>query len=411
MGFQLRMDDFFKTKVGFTIGLLAAVFAFKPLVDANSDLGFNIFRIKVTVEYAYLFLTAFLGLAVYFISLQFASSKHVKLLDKASDTCYSVALATPPVFIVFWLITASLSFISQYVNQIPETFINFFAGVLTSIFATFIYTFLQKSIKEKFVAAEKVQERKADIEQLSRAQELLKTGMYDMSVLESSKVLESIIRRLLAARGIDTPRGHMFELVQLSSEHRILSIRELDMLNEIRTKRNESVHKVDAIDSDTASRVLKLSRELIIKLDSISTSSGYEWLEKNRVNVLTLFKEGSLDKCDFPIRMLREAWCNRDGAVTFELSAFFEVALIHRPELIVGMFANDEELLNSWLEIVGIQLFTDFLGGNKERLISVKKEIVLALGDYLNNEEASNRKNIAQRILNVIEESEVREID
>jgi HEPN domain-containing protein len=392
------MDDFFKTKVGFTIGLLAAVFAFKPLVDANSDLGFNIFQIKITVEYAYLFLTASLGLAVYFISLQFASSKHVRLLDKVSDTCYSVALATPPVFIVFWLITATLSFVGQYVSQTPDTFINFFAGILTSIFATFVYRFLQKSINEKFVAAEKVQERKADIEQLSRAQELLKAGMYDMSVLESSKVLESIIRRLLAAKGIDTRQGHMYELVQLSSKHGILSIRELDMLNEIRKKRNESVHKVDAIDSDTASRILNLSRELILKLDSISTSSGYEWLEKNRENVLTLFKGGSLDKCDFPIRMLREAWCNRDGAVWLELSEFFEVALIHRPEIIVRMFANDEDLLNSWLEKAGIQLFTDFLGGDRQRLEGVKKEIVLALGGYLENEKVSKRKNVAQRI-------------
>ena len=38
------MDDFFKTKVGFTIGLLAAVFAIKPLIDANGDLGFAVFH-------------------------------------------------------------------------------------------------------------------------------------------------------------------------------------------------------------------------------------------------------------------------------------------------------------------------------------------------------------------------------
>jgi HEPN domain-containing protein len=404
------MDDFFKTKVGFTIGLLAAVFAFKPLVDANSDLGFSIFKIKITVEYAYLFITAFLGLAVYFISLQFASSKHVRLLDRVSDTCYSIALATPPVFIAFWLITETLSFIGQYVSQIPETLLNYLAGILTSIFATFVYHFLQKSIREKFVAAEKVKERKSDIEQLSRAQELLKSGMYDMSVLESSKVLESIVRRLLAAKGIDTRQGHMYELVQLSAKHRILSSRELDMLNEIRTKRNESVHKMDAIDSDTASRVLSLSRELILKLDSISTSSGYEWLEKNRGKVLKLFKDGSLDKCDFPIRMLREAWSNRDGAIWLELSEFFEVALIHQPELIVRMFSGDEELLDSWLKSVGGQLFTDFLGGDLERLLQVQKDIASALEIYLIAEKEPQRKHVANRILTIIKESKVCEV-
>ncbi len=172
------MDDFFKTKVGFTIGLLAAVFAFKPLVDSNSDVGFSIFQVKITIEYAYIFLTAFLGLAVYFISLQFASSKHVKTLDAISDACYSIALATPPVFLVFWLITISLSYVGSYASQIPSYAVNFLAGVLSSIFASVIYSFLQKSIKSKFLAEEKQQERKVDIEILSRAKELADIGMY-----------------------------------------------------------------------------------------------------------------------------------------------------------------------------------------------------------------------------------------
>ncbi|MBB1279891.1 HEPN domain-containing protein [Pseudoalteromonas sp. SR41-1] len=405
------MDDFFKTKVGFTIGLLAAVFAFKPLVDANSDLGFMIFKVKITVEYAYLFLTAFLGLAVYFISLQFASSKHVRLLDKVSDTCYSIALATPPVFIALWFTTSTLGFLGKFVSQIPETMINFFAGVLTSIFAAFIYQFLIKSIREKFLAAEKVQERKADIEQLARAQELFNSGMFDMSVLESSKVLESVVRRLLLAKGISTQQGHMHELVKLSEKHRILSSRELDMLNEIRKKRNESVHKMDAIDSNTASRVLNLSRELILKLDAISTSSGYEWLEKNREKVIELFKTGTLEKCEFSIRMLREAWCNRDGAIWLELSEFFEVALIHKPEAIVRMFVGDEKLLNSWLDSAETQLFTDFLGGDTQRLTCVQEAIVSSLESYLVTEKIANRKDIAQKILEVIRDSEIREID
>jgi len=289
--------------------------------------------------------------------------------------------------------------------------INFFAGVLTSIFAAFIYQFLIKSIREKFLAAEKVQERKADIEQLARAQELFNAGMFDMSVLESSKVLESVVRRLLLAKGISTQQGHMYELVKLSEKHRILSSRELDMFNEIRKKRNESVHKMDAIDSNTASRVLNLSRELILKLDAISTSSGYEWLEKNREKVIELFKTGTLEKCEFSIRMLREAWCNRDGAIWLELSEFFEVALIHKPEAIVRMFVGDERLLISWLDSVETQLFTDFLGGDTQRLTRAQEAIVSSLERYLVTEKIANRKDIAQKILEVIRDSEIREID
>lgn len=405
------MDDFFKTKVGFTIGLLAAVFAFKPLVDSNSDVGFSIFQVKITIEYAYIFLTAFLGLAVYFISLQFASSKHVKTLDAISDACYSIALATPPVFLVFWLITISLSYVGSYASQIPSYAVNFLAGVLSSIFASVIYSFLQKSIKSKFLAAEKQQERKVDIEILSRAKELADIGMYDMSVLESSKIVESALRRLLETRGISTKRGSMIELVQLSEKHKILSGEEINFLNEIRQKRNESVHLIDAVDKSSADRVLHISRELIAKLDAVSSSSGYEWLEKNRKKVIQLLREGNPQKCRQSLDMLKEAWKNRDGAVWLELTEFFEVALTSNPELIVSMFEDNEELLNSWLERADVQLFTDFVGGEKERLTEVRNAIISQLKKYISDTSSKSRCEVANKILAVIEESEVREID
>lgn len=405
------MDDFFKTKVGFTIGLLAAVFAFKPLVDSNSKVGFSIFEVKITIEYAYIFLTAFLGLAVYFISLQFASSKHVKALDAISDACYSIALATPPVFLAFWFITITLSYIGSYVSQIPEYAVNFLAGVLSSIIASVIYSFLQKSIKSKFLAAEKQQERKADIEILSRAKELADIGMYDMSVLESSKIVESALRRLLDARGIATKRGSMIELVKLSEKHKILSGEELNFLNEIRQKRNESVHSIDAVDKISADRILHISRELIAKLDAVSSSSGYEWLEKNRDKVIHLFKEGDLQKCRQALGMLKEAWKNRDGAVWLELTDFFEVALAYHPELIVSMFEDDEELLDSWLESAEVQLFTDFLGGEKERLAEVRSTIISQLEKYISDTASKSRSEVADKILSVIKESKIREID
>ncbi|MFZ8142662.1 HEPN domain-containing protein [Alteromonas macleodii] len=405
------MDDFFKTKVGFTIGLLAAVFAFKPLVDSNSNVGFSIFQVKITIEYAYIFLTAFLGLAVYFISLQFASSKHVKTLDAISDACYSIALATPPVFLAFWLITISLSYVGSYVSQIPEHAINVLAGVLSGIFANVIYTFLQKSIKSKFLAAEKQHERKVDIEILARAKELADIGMYDMSVLESSKIVESALKRLLETRGISTKRGSMIELVRLSEQHKILSGEEINFLNEIRKKRNESVHLIDAVDKKSADRVLHISRELIAKLDAVSSSSGYEWLEKNRKKVVQLLREGDLQKCRQPLDMLKEAWKNRDGAVWLELTEFFEVALTSNPELIVNMFEDDEELLDSWLERADVQLFTDFVGGEKERLTEIRMKIISQLNKYISEASSKSKCEVANKILAVIKESEVREID
>jgi len=405
------MDDFFKTKVGFTIGLLAAIFAFKPLVDANSSVGFSIFDFKITVQHAYVFLTSFLGLAVYFISLQFASEKHIGLLDKISNACYSIALATPPVFIVFWLTTLLLNFIGKNINLIPDMWISIITGVLTSIFANTVYSFLMKSIKGKSAKAEIQQERKEDIEVLSRAQELYKAGMYDMSVLEASKVIESIVRRLLEIRGVSINKGNMFELVKLSEQHRILNKSDILLLNEIRKKRNESVHSIDSIDKSEAKRILTLSRDLIIKLEISSESDGYEWLERNRESVVELFKIGTPSKCKKAIAMLKTAWENRDGAIWLELSEFFEVVLVHNPSLLIDMFIGEENLLKSWLHRAEVQLFTDFIGGDKQRLVIVKRDIISSLEMYISAESESHRKEIAIEILTTIKNSEIREID
>jgi hypothetical protein len=401
------MNDFFKTKVGFTIGLLAAVFAFKPLVDSNSDVGFSIFQVKITIEYAYIFLTAFLGMAVYFISLQFASSKHVKTLDAISDACYSIALATPPVYIAFWLITISLRFTGAYVSQISENSFNYLAGFLSGVLGWIIYSFLNKSIRSKFLAAEKQQERKVDMEVLTTAKRLADVGMYDMSVLESSRIVKSALARLLTEKGVPTWKVPMIELVKLSEKHNILNSSERVVLNEINKKRNEAVHHIDIIDKVTAYRILDISKGLIVSLDVLSSSSGYKWLEKNRDEVIKLLKDGDIHKCRQTLNMLKEAWRNRDGAVWLHLSDIFEVALIFNPELIVIMFEDDKELLDSWLEKAEDQLFTDFLGGQTERLIDVRNKMILQLKDYISHTKIKPRLEIATMILTKIEESKV----
>ncbi|MBL4899976.1 MAG: hypothetical protein JKX76_10115 [Colwellia sp.] len=405
------MDDFFKTKVGFTIGLLAAVFAIKPIIEANSSLGFLIFGLKITIEYAYLFLTFCLSLAVYFISLQFASAKHVSLLDKISNTCYSVALATPPVFIAFWLTTSVLEFVGGYLVQIPDIWLNILAGVLSGVFGNVIFGFFAKSIRQKSDAADQDRERKVDIELLTKAQELFKLGMYDMSVLESSKVVESIVHRLLTLRGIPVHRETFLEMIRLSEHNGILTKKESELLHEIRKKRNASVHSIEAVDKASAERILFLSRDLISKLDITSNLTAYQWLEKNRENVLLAFKSGDSKKSKEPIRKLMVAWENRDGAVWLELAEFFEVALQNSPHLIIESFGNDKSLLNSWLESINVQLFTDFIGGEKSKLLKSKELILKSIETYVSRCTNAEHKAVAYRIMKVVQESTIDEVD
>ncbi|HAS6055536.1 TPA: HEPN domain-containing protein [Vibrio vulnificus] len=405
------MNDFFKTKVGFVIGLLAAVFAFKPLIDSNADLGFLIFNFNLTIEHAYIFLTAFLGLAVYFISLQFASSKHFKLIDSLSDACYTIALATPPVYIFLGVLVKVTIVLEKHVDQMPPIVSSIFVSILTGIFANFLFDALKRSIKFKFSEAEREQERTINIDLLSRAQELLNLGIYDMSVLESTKIVESVLRRLLETRGVEINSVNMMELINLSKKHKLLSEGDIKVFHEIRRTRNESVHTFDAVDKNSAERVLNLSRELLAKLDCVGASSSYEWLELHRDEVIRIFKNNEVKKAPLALKMLKDAWINRDGAVWLELSEFFEVLLVHNPDMLVTIFGSDDELLDSWLEAIEGQIFTDFLGGNIERLESLRIQAISKLSSYVKQCESQHKATLVSKILVAVEQSKVRAID
>ncbi|MCP4158501.1 MAG: hypothetical protein GY760_00385 [Deltaproteobacteria bacterium] len=401
------MDDFFKTKVGFSIGLLAVVFTIKPIVDAYSSYGFLFLGTNISVKYAYFFLTASLGLAVYFISAQFASEKHVETLNYLSDACYVFALVIPPLFVTLWIITVILDFIDGYFKITPDV-----RTVVTLLIAGYIakymYTILAKVIKKKFWLAEKNKERKNDIQILARASDLLHSGMYDLSVLESTKVVRTSLRRLLAFRGIAIKNLRLSDLLKLSVKHKIINKEDIDLYYEIRRNRNRSGRMIDSIDKSIAEKVLKLSRVLIIKLDFSEKYSGYEWLEKNRNKVLNVFKTGNARSTKKAVRMLRLALSDWDGDVSLEISEFFEVALMFNPKLIIDIFyKQNPSLLDSWLENSGVMLFTDFEGRGLDKLKKNKRDIFKSLNLYIERTENPTRKNIAELILEKIKSSEI----
>ncbi|WP_394209225.1 HEPN domain-containing protein [Enterovibrio calviensis] len=405
------MNDFFKTKVGFTIGLLAAVFAFKPLVDSNSDVGFVIFEVKLTIEHAYIFITAFLGVAVYFISLQFASAKHLNFLDTISNACYTTALATPPVYFFLWLLVKSAAIAEQYIDKVTPFTMNVVSSALAGIFANIFVLFVSKSMKSKFSESEKKMERNENIELMAKSKELMNIGMYDMSVLECSKVVESLLKRLLESKGIKIEKGTMLELISLSKTHKILSQRDIEVFHEIRRKRNESVHAMDVVTKEDAQKILHLSRELIIRLDSVSSSTGYEWLESHRSKVIEGFINGDEKKSLYALAMLKEAWVNRDGAVWLELSEFFETILVYKPSMLLAVFKDDDALLDSWLDRIEGQLFTDFLGGEIERLKGLKMEAITSLEAEI--ERCDNQKDLRvfKNVLERVEQAQIRAVE
>nr|WP_254219059.1 hypothetical protein [Vibrio mimicus] len=270
----VRVDDFFKTKVGFTVGLLATIFAIKPLIDQYGDLGFLFFGMSLTIKAAYLLLISVLGLAVYFISLQFASSKHSEWLDKLSNACYSFALIIPPIFSLFWGVTILLAQVSKLFEQLSPEVISGVAAFLTGYVGKNVYLFIARSIKQKFLDAENTNAKNQILDSLNRASELNKSGMYDLAVFEASKVLESTLRQLLNELAPNSKMVSMYHLQQLASKHSILESRDIELLDEVRRNRNVTVHDQKAISAETSERVINLCRELLVKLSTYEAQAA-----------------------------------------------------------------------------------------------------------------------------------------
>ena len=144
------MNDFFKTKVGFTVGLLAAAFTIQPIIQTNSDIGFLYLNFKITILHAYNLLMICLGLSVYSNSLQFATDKHFPLLDKLSNTCYSIALSIPLLYSLFWLVNLVIDNMSLIGLDISPHITHLIVGTLTGMMSVFLFLFLSKSLKLKF---------------------------------------------------------------------------------------------------------------------------------------------------------------------------------------------------------------------------------------------------------------------
>ncbi len=123
------MDEFTRTKIGFTITLLAALFTLQPLVDAYESVGFVFLSYNVTIRLAFLIVLGALGLAVYLISFQFIAGRRIDWLDRSSDVVYGIALLVPLAFIALWGLVILIGYLETFTAAIPTNLLNVLAGI------------------------------------------------------------------------------------------------------------------------------------------------------------------------------------------------------------------------------------------------------------------------------------------
>lgn len=405
------MDEFVKTKIGFTVALLATLFALKPLVDAYGHVGFLFFDLNITIKYAYFAITAFLGMAVYFISLQFISTKQISLFDKISDISYALSLSIPVIFITLWILVLIGGWLSKVLTDVPEVVWNVLAGVIAGVLANILTATLSKAIKNKDAESKQEDTRRKELDILSRAERLIEEGHYDLSLLEAGKIMELALRQAVTLSTGESKMYSMHNLIQRAHKLNLVSESDLEQINIARVLRNNATHLDSKVTKEEAQNALAVAKRLIKTLAFARDIAGYNWLRVNRSEALRALEGRNENLLKTVSSHLWDAWVNRDGAVSGEIADFFAASLQHNPQPIIDMFKKDELQFESWLNQLDTQMFTDFIGGQSEHLEYLRKAIIDNLKKYIEVNTNVTDKALAERIVQIISLIKVREID
>lgn len=406
------MNELFKTKIGFIISLLAVVFTVKPIINDYSEFGFSILEYNITALLAYKIFTILLCLSVYCISIQFVFPQTRKILIAATDLFYALSLTLPLLFIALWGSLSIANNIDIHLEFSTETIesITAIISLIISFLSIIGTTLSYKRLNKTRLKTEKTDYINKNVTQLERAHELFNAQMYDLSVLEAFKVIESILRELASIFGI-TEHKNIISLINECQKLELLEYSDIELIHMIRKKRNASAHLVDSIDKDSALQILQLSSLLIQKLEMTQNSTAYIWLMRNRKWSIDSLKDSKSNRNKKVIQMLTKAWDNRDGAISGEISCFFETALIHSPKLIIESFAMDSQRLDNWLDEIQLTLFTDFTGNLHDNMLRTKDDIIKSLEGYIEHTSNSEHLKIATTILNKVKDIEIIKID
>ena len=413
------MDDFFKTKVGFVIGLMAAIFAFKPLIDSNADVGFVILDTKITIELAFIVVTSFLGLSVYFISLQFISSKHLKILDLISTVCYAVALTTPPTFLFLWGAIVVTSFFDNIVNSIPERNLDYVAAFLTVLFSIISANITYHSIRSQATKLSELSFRKDIYQKLNSHADSFLKGQYN-SVIESLILtLKEVFIRHLKTAGIKIGSTQLANLIKLIEENQILTSEELDILKLIKGINENRLKDPSYPNEISAFMVLSFAQDITERFfdDRKKPLTFYllHWILDNSRVVINAILVAQDNHAKDLIKLLLVAWKQRDGAAGLELGKIFKVCLLHKTKIFVETFATDKDSLEEWLAYLPHQMFTvgvsRISAEDKQDFIMLKTDILNSLNELVEHNEANEFTAIVQQIFNYIKEIEISQLN
>jgi hypothetical protein len=261
--------DKIKNKYEIILGFVTLVISLSAFKEELAKVVLELGYTTITLADYFLWIVYGLSICLYFYIVE----KIVSDTRIGNWKVFDLILRTAYFLFVFVLLTPILIFINilffklyviltnQFTESNPtiQTVLHLVTGAIGAILSQLISSKLIREKKRK--AKEEIEEQ--EIKELDNATKLFIDGYYSHSLLESFKVLETHLFKMLTEKNIRVQRYNQKDLIQFSLKEGIISEADMPSIHDIRGMRNIAAHSDSDHTKQQASFALNFVRELL----------------------------------------------------------------------------------------------------------------------------------------------------
>lgn len=230
------------------VGLISLSILLSNFRDILNSISVDIGYINFTLEDYYLVVVVAIAAALYLLAIdylisktKFGTRKAFNLVGITSNVILAAILLSPMVIGISYLVNLlviKMSEVSAEANEVFE-WVNLSLSVVVTVMSAIYTTLRYRSLK----LDEKIRKLgKEEVEEIHKANDLLRSKFYSQSILESFKVLEIHVYRLLSKMEVRVRRSNIHEMLDIAVKNEVLNEEDLVSIEKIRKMRNESAH-------------------------------------------------------------------------------------------------------------------------------------------------------------------------
>lgn len=261
-----KIKNKFEIILGF-VTLIISLSAFKvELSQINIDLGFKTISLAEYFLYSVIGFSVSLYLYIFEIVVRDTKIGKWKFFDFILKIAYFIfaLIILSPILIFIYVVLYQFNLIMEE----NEYFTNILMNVLRILilFLTIFYSVLtaKKYLLERKIKLQE-QAEESEIKGLDNANKLFKDGYYSHSILESYKVLETHLYRMITEKDRRVSKFRFSDLIMISLEENIIKKDDLKNIENLRNMRNISAHTDQNHTKQQAENSLEFVKQLLKK--------------------------------------------------------------------------------------------------------------------------------------------------